>query len=183
MAISSKIREVPKIPVARRGGSGGAFPEALQVFPGCVDTKPMVAMASTHTLAKHDPRRLRGMMDRASDLARCHQVTSVFVGIAGREGDLLAPEFIDFVESALRMEDAIFRLIRERAVVLLADADRGQAEDIFERLCGDFAARFAPSAEFEVELGYFQVNGRGGHATAKEVLPAIFSATQEPDPS
>ena len=119
------------------------------------------------------------MMERASDLARAHQVTSVFVGIAGPEGDLLAPEFIDFVESALRMEDAIFRLIRERAVVLLTDADRSRAEEIFERLCDDFAARFGPSVELEVELGYYQVDGHGGHATAKVVLPAIFTAVEE----
>jgi hypothetical protein len=137
-------------------------------------------MAPTHALSKHDPRRLRGMMERASDLARGHQVTSVFVGIAGREGDFLAPEFIDFVESALRMEDAIFRLIRERAVVLLADADRSQAEEIFERLRDDFTARFGSSTEFEVDLGYFQVDGHGGHATAKVVLPAIFNAVEEP---
>jgi hypothetical protein len=135
----------------------------------------MEAMAATHSLSKHDPRRLRGMMERASDLARGHQVTSVFVGIAGREGDLLAPEFIDFVESALRMEDAIFRLIRERAVVLLTDADRSQAEEILGRLRDDFLARFGPSMEFEVALGYFQVDGHGGHATAKVVLPAIFT--------
>ena len=140
----------------------------------------MAAMAPTHSLPKHDPRRLRGMMERASDLARGHQVTSVFVGIAGREGDFLAPEFIDFVESALRMEDAIFRLIRERAVVLLTDADRDRAEEIFERLRGDFAARFGSSMEFEVVLGYFQVNGHGGHATAKVVLPAIFTAGKRP---
>jgi hypothetical protein len=136
----------------------------------------MEAMAVTNSLSKHDPRRLRGMMDRASDLARGHQVTSVFVGIAGREGDFLAPEFIDFVESDLRMEDAIFRLIRERAVVLLTDVDRVRAEEIFERLRGDFAARFGSSLEFEVALRYFQIDGHGGHATAKVVLPAIFTA-------
>ena len=142
----------------------------------------MEAMATDHSLSKHDPRRLRGMMDRASDLARGHQVGSVFVGIAGREGDLLAPEFIEFVESALRMEDAIFRLIRERAVVLLTDADRAQAEEIFERLRSDFAARFGSSMELDVALGYFQVDGHGGHATAKVVLPAIFTAV-EPEAS
>jgi hypothetical protein len=121
------------------------------------------------------------MMERASDLARVHQVTSVFVGIAGPEGDLLTPEFIDFVESALRMEDALFQLIRERAVVLLTDVDRGGAERIFERLLADFGARFAPSTEFDVDLGYYQVDGRGGHATAKVVLPAIFTAVEEPE--
>ena len=143
----------------------------------------MAEMAATHPLSKHDPRRLRLMMERASDLARLHQLTSVFVGIAGREGDRLAPEFIDFVESALRMEDAIFRLIRERAVVLLTDADRDQAEEIFERLCGDFSARFGSLTDFEVELGYFQVDGHGGHATAKVVLPAIFRPVEEPEES
>jgi len=140
----------------------------------------MEAMTTDYSLPKHDPRRLRGMMDRASDLARGHRVTSVFVGIAGREGDLLAPEFIEFVESALRMEDAIFRLLRERAVVLLTDVDRGQAEEIFERLCGDFAARFGASTAFEVDLGYFQIDG---HATAKVVLPAIFTAPDQPEES
>ena len=139
----------------------------------------MEAMATSQSLSKQDPRRLRGMMDRASDLARGHQVTSVFVGIAGREGDVLAPEFIDFVESALRVEDAIFRLIRERAVVLLTDADRSRAEEIFERLRGDFAARFGSSGELEVELGYYQIDGHGGHATAKVVLPAIFMPREE----
>ena len=139
----------------------------------------MEAMATSQSLSKQDPRRLRGMMDRASDLARGHQVTSVFVGIAGREGDFLAPEFIDFVESALRVEDAIFRLIRERAVVLLTDADRSRAEEIFERLRGDFAARFGSSGELEVELGYYQIDGHGGHATAKVVLPAIFMPREE----
>jgi hypothetical protein len=132
----------------------------------------MEAMATSQSLSKQDPRRLRGMMERASELARVHQVTSVFVGIAGREGDLLVPEFIEFVESALRMEDAIFRLIRERAVVLLTDADRSRAVEIFERLRDDFAARFGTSSELEVQLGFYQVDG---HATAKMVLPAIFT--------
>jgi hypothetical protein len=141
----------------------------------------MAAMAPNDSLSKTDPRRLRGMMERASDLARVHHVTSVFVGIAGREGDFLAPEFIDFVESELRMEDAVFRLIRERAVVLLTDVHRAQAEEIFKRLSTDFLAQFGSSAEFEVEFGYFQIDGHGGHATAKVVLPAIFNAEEEPE--
>jgi hypothetical protein len=29
-----------------------------------------------------------------------------------------------------------------------------------------------------VALGYFQVDGHGGHATAKVVLPAIFTAEE-----
>ena len=49
--------------------------------------------------------------------------------------------------------------------------------------CGDFAARFGPSMKFAVELGYYQVDGHGGHATAKVVLPAIFTAVEEPEAS
>jgi hypothetical protein len=125
--------------------------------------------------SKHDPRYLRVMMDRANELARSHGVSSVFVGIAGREGDLLAPEFIEFVESALRIEDDVFRLLRERAVLLLTDVDREQAEAVLERLRADFATRFAPSAEIRIGLGYCQVDPGPRVATAKDVLPEIFS--------
>jgi hypothetical protein len=125
--------------------------------------------------SKRDPRYLRVMMDRANELARAHGVASVFVGIAGREGDLLVPEFIEFVESALRIEDDVYRLLRERAVVLLADVERPRAEEILARLRMDFSARFAPSAEFEISLGFRQVDSGSGGATAKEILPQLFS--------
>ena len=125
--------------------------------------------------SKRDPRYLRVMMDRANELARAHGVTSVFVGIAGREGDLLVPEFIEFVESALRIEDDVFRLVRERAVLLLADVERTRAESILARLRMDFVARFAPSTEFDVSLGFWQIDPEAGTATAKEILPELFS--------
>jgi hypothetical protein len=138
----------------------------------------MVAMADAHP-SKHDPRHLRAMMERAVQLSREHGVCSVFVGIAGREGDLLAPEFIEFVESGLRMEDVIFRLLRERAVLLLTDVQRAQAEAILSRLLADFGARFAPSARLDVALGYHEIApGRGG-TTLKEVLPALFEPLPE----
>lgn len=133
--------------------------------------------AMTQSLpSKRDPRHLRSMIDRAAELAREHAVPSVFVGIAGREGDLVAPDFIEFVESALRVEDAVFRMLRERAVVLLADVDRGQAEAILGRLRTDFAAQFAPSAGFDIAFGFYEVGpGPRAGATAKEILPAIFA--------
>ncbi len=131
----------------------------------------MTAMQAIPT--KDDPRHLRAMMDRASELACDHEVASVFVGIAGEEGDLLAPEFLEYVESALRMEDRIYRLLRERAVVLLADVDVEQARAIVERLRLEFVSRFGPSARFEVDLGFFAV-ARGQAVSAKEVLPQLF---------
>ena len=62
-----------------------------------------------------DPRRLREILTRASDLASEHELTCVLVGLAGFEGDLLFPEVLNFVESALRVDDSVFRMTRERA--------------------------------------------------------------------
>jgi hypothetical protein len=138
----------------------------------------MSAMPET-PLSKRDPRHLRAMIDRAGDLAREHAVTSVFVGIAGREGDLVAPEFIEFVESALRMEDAVFRMLRERAVLLLTDVDRARAEAILGRLRDDFAAQFAPSAGLDIGLGFYELGPGANGALAKEILPAIFAPLVE----
>ena len=72
----------------------------------------------------HDPLRLRELLGRAENLAARHALSSVVVGMAGLEGDLIFPEIVDYVESALRVDDAIFRLTRERAVLVLADVDR-----------------------------------------------------------
>jgi len=139
----------------------------------------MTSMPSPAAIARHDPRRLRGLFDRATLLAQQHQMTSVFVGIAGPEGDLLAPDFIAFVESELRVEDSVFRLLRERAVLLLTDVDCGKASAVLERLRSDFCSRFAPSVRFEVALRFHQVDAGGGVATAKDILPRIFGPVPE----
>ena len=131
-------------------------------------------MAPTSELGKTDPRRLRGLMEKSADLARDHEVVSVFVGIAGREGDLLVPEFVSFVESALRVEDAIFTLTRERALVLLVDVDRAGAEVILNRVRRDFEERFPTPIPMDVSLEFFEVR-RGVHPTAKDVLPRLFT--------
>lgn len=124
---------------------------------------------------RSDPRFLRAMIERAGALLHEHRIPSVFVGIAGREGDLLAPEFIDYVESALRVEDGVFRILRERAVLMLADVDRQDAERILERLQQDFGARFAPQVPPRIELGFVSVNADNPVSTAKEILPALFA--------
>ena len=131
-------------------------------------------MAPTPEIGKSDPRRLRGLMDRSASLAREHEVSSVFVGIAGNEGDLLIPEFIAFVESALRVEDSIFSLTRERSLVLLVDVDRERAEVIFDRVRRDFEERFPSTASLDATLCFFDVR-EGIHPTAKEVLPRLFN--------
>lgn len=129
----------------------------------------------TTEVAKRDPRRLRALMERAFYLMREHEVSSVFIGIAGPEGDLLVPEFISFLESELRVEDGIFCLTRERAVLLLTDVDREQAEGVVTRLRHDFSSRFPSVAGLEVWIRYHECLPGGEQPTAKDVLPGLFS--------
>ena len=123
-----------------------------------------------------DPRRLREMLGKAVDLASDHALHCVVVGLAGREGDLLFPEVIDFVESALRVDDAIFRMTRERVVLFLADVDRERAGEIVDRLLHGFRERFAPTVDASVDLGYFEISPGAIGVTIKDVLPAVFTA-------
>jgi hypothetical protein len=122
---------------------------------------------------KGDPRHLRALFDRASQLSREHRLPSVFVGVAGPEGDLLVRDFLDFVEAELRVEDLVFRLLRERAVLWLADLDLAGANGVLTRLHDDFAARFPTTVGLRLELGFHRVEP-GSVPTAKEVLPLLF---------
>jgi hypothetical protein len=121
-----------------------------------------------------DPRRLRELIGRAASLASDHSLSSVVIGMAGPEGDLLFPEIVDYVESALRVDDAIFRMTRERAVLVLADVDRRRAEEIVGRLLSGFRERYAQANEPEIVLGYFEVTPQHKHVTVKDVLPTVF---------
>ena len=71
-----------------------------------------------------DPRKLSAMVARAASLAGEHEVSSALIGMAAEEGDPAFPDYIAYLQSALRVEDGIFRMTRERAVVHLADAHR-----------------------------------------------------------
>jgi hypothetical protein len=122
---------------------------------------------------KTDPRHLRVLFERASQLSREHRLPSVFVGVAGPEGDLLVRDFLDFVEAELRVEDVVFRLLRERAVLWLADLDLASANGVLSRLHDDFAARFPTTVGLRIELGFHRVEP-GAVPTAKDVLPLLF---------
>ena len=89
-----------------------------------------------------DPLRMREILIKATDLAEGHSIASVMVGMTAATGDLLFPEFVAFVESALRVDDAIFRMTRERAVLFLADVKVEQAEEIVERNLTGFRNHF-----------------------------------------
>ena len=132
-------------------------------------------MALPTPIPKDDPRQLRVLFERAALCSRAHKVWCVFIGVAGEEGDLIARDFLDFVESELRVEDSIFRMLRERAVLLMTDIDERTARTVMERLSADFASRFGPSAELPFTFGYFAVPP-GQTPTVKDVLPALFPA-------
>jgi len=123
-----------------------------------------------------DPREIREHLLRSCELANHHGLPSVVVGVAGSEGDLLAPELIGYMQSALRVEDAIFRMTRERAVLFLADVDRSRAEEIVARLLHEFGRRFPAASSPRICLGYFEVRPGCEQLLVKDVLPAIFSS-------
>ncbi len=138
----------------------------------------MVAMPLTPT-QHDDPRRLRGLLERVASLAGEHRLTSVVVGMSGLESDLLFPEVVDFVGSALRVEDTIFRMTRNRAVFFLADADEMQASEIMQRVLSGFYERFATTQKSVVSLTYFEVTPEAKDVTVKQVLPALFAPAAE----
>ena len=122
-----------------------------------------------------DPRFLRDMLARAQALAADHAVPSVLVGFAAREGDRLFPDFVAFVESELRVEDAVFRLTRERALLFLADVDSAQARTVVERLLLGFAREFPAAEALAVQVRYLEVAPGGDELLVKQVLPAVFA--------
>ena len=147
----------------------------LQVRGGGVDTKGVMVSPSISAPTNDDPRKLRELLGKASDLARDHEVSCVLVGLAAPEGDLLFPEVVNLVASSLRVEDAIFRLTRERVLVFLADVNDQQARDIVERILTTFRNEFPTPQEPEVEVRYFDVPPGSQKLTVKQVLPAVFA--------
>jgi len=123
-----------------------------------------------------DPRRLRELLGKVSNLAGEYALSSVVVGMAGVEGDLVFPEIVDFVVSALRVDDSIVRMTRERSVLFLTDVDQGGAEEIMDRLLRDFSERFPAASKPPVSLHYFEVTPATRSASLKDVLLALFVA-------
>lgn len=124
-----------------------------------------------------DPRKLREVLKKASNLAKQFDLTSVMVGVSGTEGDRLFPEMVDYVGSALRVDDAIVRLTRDRAIFFLADTDRARAAEIIERLLVGFRETFTPAHEQRIALAYFEVTpGAEECLSVRDVLPSLFES-------
>ena len=113
---------------------------------------------ATPQMPKHDPRHLRALFDRATSLAP-RALGRVRVRRDRGQGGAtsLVRDFLEFVESQLRMEDSVFHLLRERSVLLLTDVDRAGAEAIVERLRSEFVASFPTLTDLAIEIAYRDV--------------------------
>lgn len=121
-----------------------------------------------------DPRKLTQMIERVSDLAESHSVYSVVVGLAAEEGDLLFPEYLAYLESALRVEDQIFRMTRERAVLYLSDVDATRAAEVLVRIFGEFCEEFPTADAPEFGQRMLEVTPGIGPLSVKNVLTSVF---------
>ena len=121
-----------------------------------------------------DPRKLSQMIARVSELADSHSVRSVVVGVAAEEGDLLFPDYVAYLESALRVEDQIFRMTRERAVLYLSDVDAIRAAEVLVRLFGEFCDEFPTTEAPEFEQRMLEITPGLGPLSVKNVLTSVF---------
>ena len=125
-----------------------------------------------------DPRKLTQMISRVSDLAEAHAVCSVVVGVAAKEGDLLFPDYLAYLESALRVEDQIFRMTRERAVLYLSDVDATKAAEVLVRIFSQFCDEFPTAEAPEFEQRMLEVRPGLGPLSVKDVLTSVFGAKE-----
>ena len=125
-----------------------------------------------------DPRKLTQMISRVSDLAEAHAVCSVVVGVAADEGDRLFPDYLAYLESALRVEDQIFRMTRERAVLYLSDVDATKAAEVLVRIFSQFCDEFPTAEAPEFEQRMLEVRPGLGPLSVKDVLTSVFGAKE-----
>lgn len=122
-----------------------------------------------------DPRKLSVLIARVCELASEHEVPSVLAGLAAEEGDLVFPEYVHFLRSALRVEDGIFRMTRERAVVHLADLDPKRAQEVLERLAASFCDEFPSMRRPTFQLRMLEIKPGAAEVRVKDVLTHIFA--------
>jgi hypothetical protein len=140
-----------------------------------VDTPSVMEEIFSVQSMNDDPRKLNQLLARATELAQVHNVSSVVVGLAAPEGDPLFPDFIAFLQSALRVEDRIFRMTRERAVLHLADVELVNGQMVLERLVEGFREEFPSLSPPSFETRFYDVKRGIGTLKAKDVLVEIFA--------
>ena len=137
----------------------------------------MVQAQMTHD-QNDDPRKLSAMLARVSELAESHAVCSVVVGVAAEEGDLLFPDYLAYLKSALRVEDQIFRMTRERAVLYLADLDATGAAEVLVRIFAEFCDEFPTSEAPEFAQRMLEIQPGLGPLSVKDVLTSVFGGRE-----
>ena len=122
-----------------------------------------------------DPRRLRLLIHRACELASELSVPSVLVGLKAEEGDLCFPEFIEYLQATLRVEDGIFRMTRERVVLLLADVTRQATEQVLQRVLSDFNEQYPSMVDADFDVRSVEVKPGLAELSVKGVLKDLFT--------
>lgn len=125
-----------------------------------------------------DPRKLSTMIARVSDLATNHSVSSVVVGVAAEEGDLFFPDYIDYLVASLRVEDQIFRMTRERALLYLSDVDATCAAEVLVRIYSEFCKEFPAAQQPEFQQRMLEVRPGAAPLSVRDVLTAVFGARE-----
>ena len=121
-----------------------------------------------------DPRKLSAMIARVSELATNHAVCSVVVGVAAEEGDLFFPDYVDYLVSALRVEDQIFRMTRERVLLYLSDVDAAGAAEVLVRIYSAFCEEFPSAHNPEFEQRMLEIRPGVVPISVKDVLNSVF---------
>ena len=80
-----------------------------------------------------DPRKLSALLSRVAELAQAHRVGAVIVGLAAEQGDQLFPEFVEFLRSALRVEDGTTNILAKSYAGLHASDVAGETVTRFVR--------------------------------------------------
>ena len=124
-----------------------------------------------------DPRKLKALIARVSSLASEYSVPSVLVGLVAEVGDTIFPEYVHYLQSALRVEDAIFRMTRERVVIHLADVDSAQAILVLERLAEAFADEFPSLSRPNIRTQVYEAKSDTPELRVKDILTRIFVAS------
>jgi hypothetical protein len=155
--------------------AGGSF---LQNSSEGDDREIVMVEAQMTQDTNDDPRKLSAMIARVSELAETHAVSSVVVGVAAEEGDLLFPDYLAYLQSALRVEDQIFRMTRERAVLYLADVDATAAAEVLVRIFAEFCEEFPTSEAPEFAQRMLEIQPGVGPLSVKDVLTSLFGTRE-----
>ena len=80
--------------------------------------------------------------------------------------------------SPLRVEDHIFRMTRERAVLHLADVDAAGAAEVLVRIFAEFCKEFPITEAPEFAQRMLEIQPGLGPLSVKDVLTSVFGSRE-----